>query len=86
VPAAGVPLSVPVPLPLSWNVTPLGKAPLSVMLGVGDPVVVTVKEPAVPTWKAVLLALVIAGVCFTVSVKGCVALLPTPLLAVKVML
>jgi hypothetical protein len=43
--AAGVPLSVPVPLPLSVNLTPFGKVPLSAMLGVGAPVVVTVNEP-----------------------------------------
>jgi hypothetical protein len=84
--AAGVPLSVPVPLPLSWNVTPLGKAPLSVMLGVGDPVAVTVKEPATPTWKVVLLPLVIAGAWFTVSVKFRVAFGFTPFCAVNVML
>jgi len=53
-------------------------------VGVGDLVAVTVNEPAVPTTKVVLLALVIAGAWFTVSVKFCVALVPTPLLAVKV--
>ena len=52
-----VPLSVPVPS--SWNVTPLGKAPLSVRLGAGEPVVVIVKDPAVPTVNVVLFALVI---------------------------
>ena len=31
--------------------------------GVGEPVVVTVKEPAMPMVKTVLYALVIAGVC-----------------------
>ena len=50
-----------VPLPLSLNVTRLGSAPVSVSDGVGDPVVVTVKLPAVPTVNVVLLALVIAG-------------------------
>ena len=58
---AGVPLSVAVPFWLSVNVTPLGRAPLSLRLGVGEPVAVTVKLPAVPTVKAVLLALVMAG-------------------------
>src|SRR5258708_39955664 len=82
--AAGVPLSVPVPLPLSWNATPLGKVPLSVMLGVGDPVVVTVNEPASPTWNVVVFALVIVGAWFTVSVKFCVAFGLTPFCAVKV--
>ena len=36
-----MPLRVAVPLPLSRNVTPLGKAPFSVNVGVGDPTVVT---------------------------------------------
>ena len=43
-PAAGVPLSVPVPLRLSTNVTPLGSAP-TLSAGVGVPTVVTVKLP-----------------------------------------
>ena len=86
-PAAGVPLSVAVPLPLLTNVTPLGSVPVCVSVGVGVPVVVTVKLPAVPTVNVVLLALVIAGaVCavFTVNVKLWLAGLPTPLLAVMV--
>jgi hypothetical protein len=64
VPDAGVPLSVAVPFPLFANVTPLGNAPASVRDGVGAPVVVTVKLPAVPTVNDVLLALVIAGAKF----------------------
>jgi hypothetical protein len=87
VPEAGVPLSVPVPFPLSLNVTPLGSAPVSLSEGVGLPVAVTVKLPAVPTVKVVLLALVIAGdvpPLPTVSVKLWLAAVPTPLLAVKV--
>src|SRR5713226_572773 len=59
--AVGVPLSVPVPLPLSRKVTPAGKAPLSVMLGVGNPVVVTLNVPATPTWNVAAFTLVIAG-------------------------
>src|SRR6266850_42883 len=84
-PDAGVPLSFPVPFPLSTNVTPLGNAPVSLRVGLGVPVAVTVNVPAVPTVNVVLLALVITGAVFTVSVKLCVALLPTPLLAVNVM-
>src|SRR6266849_1052371 len=83
--AVGVPLSVPVPLPLSRNVTPLGKAPLSVMLGVGDPLVVTVNVPAAPTWNVAAFALVIVGGWPTVSVKLCVAFGVTPFCAVNVM-
>ena len=37
-----------VPLPLSANVTPEGKDPVSVMAAVGSPFVVTVKLPSVP--------------------------------------
>jgi hypothetical protein len=43
------------------NVTPLGSVPVCVNVGVGVPVVVTVKLPVVPTTKVVVLALVIAG-------------------------
>jgi hypothetical protein len=86
-PDAGVPLSVAVPFPLFTNVTPLGSVPVSVKVGVGDPVAVTVKLPAAPTVNVVLLALVIAGATcavFTVRVNAWLAGLPTPLLAVIV--
>src|SRR5262249_6054828 len=62
-PAAGLPLSFAVPSPLSTNVTPDGKLPLSVSVGVGNPVVVTVKLPVTCSVKAVALALVIFGAC-----------------------
>ena len=71
-PVAGVPDIVAVPLPLSTNVIGWGSDPDSVRAGVGEPVVVTVKLPAVPTVKIVLLALVIVGAVvpeLTVSVK-----------------
>jgi hypothetical protein len=61
--AAAVPLNVAVPFPLSTNPTPPGSFPLSVMAGVGTPVVVTVNESAEPAWKLAALALVIAGAC-----------------------
>jgi hypothetical protein len=35
--------------------------PICIKAGIGDPVVVTVNDPAVPTVKVVLLALVIVG-------------------------
>ena len=60
-PVAGVPDKVAVPLPLSLKVTGLGNDPDSLNAGVGEPVVVTVNDPAVPTAKEVLLALVILG-------------------------
>ena len=86
VPTAGVPPSVAVPFPLFVKVTPLGRAPDSLSDGVGDPVVVTVKLPAVPTANVVLFALVMLGAVpwFTVNVKLWVAAVPTPLLAVRV--
>ena len=43
-----------------------------------------VNAPAVPTVNVALVALVIAGAWATVSVKACVAGVPTPLLALKV--
>jgi hypothetical protein len=56
-----MPLSVPVPSPLSTNVRLNGNAsPPRVIAGAGKPLVVTVKLPFVPTTNVVLLALVIA--------------------------
>jgi hypothetical protein len=69
---------------LGVNVTPLGNVPVALTVGVGLPVAVTVKLPAVPTVNVVLAPLVIAGAWLTVSVKLCVAAVPTPLLAVIV--
>jgi hypothetical protein len=66
------------------KVTPLGKVPLSLKVGAGKPVSVTVNVPAAPTVKVVLFALVMAGFWLTVSVKLCVAFDPTPLAAVRV--
>jgi hypothetical protein len=54
--AVGVPLKTP-----ALNVTPVGSAPDSVIVGVGDPVAVTVNEPAAPSVNVVLLALVMIG-------------------------
>ena len=78
---ADVPLSAPVEV---LNVTPEGSAPDSERAGAGVPVAVTVNVPAVPTVNVVFVALVIAGAWFTVSVKFCVALAPTPFCAVIV--
>jgi len=69
VPAAGVPESVPVPLPLSTNVTPEGSEPVLLRLGLGLPVVVTVRPPAVPVVKVALPPLVIVGRAPTVTVS-----------------
>jgi len=43
------------------NVTPAGSEPVSLSVGAGVPVAVTVNVPAVPTVNVVLLALVIDG-------------------------
>jgi hypothetical protein len=84
VPAAGDPPSVPVPLALVVNVTPLGSAPDSLSEAVGVPVVVTVNVEDTPIANVVLFALVIVGAWSTVNVKACEAGVPTPLLAVNV--
>jgi len=60
-PAAGVPLRVPMPFPPSAKVTPVGSAPVSAKVGVGNPVVMTANDPGVPTPNAVLLGLVMAA-------------------------
>jgi len=73
-PAAGVPESTPAVV----KVTPEGRAPVSVKVGAGEPVAVTVKVPAEPAVKVVLLALVMAGAWLTVKVNFCVAAVPTP--------
>jgi len=57
---------VPLSTPAALKVTPLGRAPVSVNVGVGKPVAVTVNDPAVPTTKVVLLALVMVGAWLTV--------------------
>jgi hypothetical protein len=80
--AAGVPLSRPDP---ALKVTPLGKVPLSLRVGAGKPVPVTVNAPAVPTVKVILLALVMAGAWLTVRTKFCVAFGKMPFEAVIVM-
>ncbi len=50
------------PLPLSMYVTPAGSAePVRTIDGSGDPVAVTVNEPATPTVKVAVGALVIVG-------------------------
>ena len=57
-----VPLVVGVPLRTpAMNVTPVGRAPDSVIVGAGNPVAVTVNDPAAPWANVVLLALVMTG-------------------------
>jgi len=72
------------------NVTPAGSEPVSLSVGAGVPVAVTVNVPAAPTVKVVLVRLVIAGATptigagFTVSVKLCIAFGSVLFVAVKV--
>ena len=81
-----VPARVAVPLALGVKVTPAGRVPLvRLRVGVGEPLVVTVKLPGLPLVKVVLLALVKVGAAAgTVRVKLWVALGSTPLAAVMV--
>ena len=74
VPVVVVPAIVAVPLPLSVNVSPPGRAPDSVMAGAGAPVVDTVKLNGAPTIEVAALALRMAGATFSLSVS--VALVP----------
>jgi hypothetical protein len=66
------------------SVTPVGSAPVSENDDAGNPLVVTVNDPAAPIVNAALVALVIAGASFTSKVKFCVALGFTPFCAVRV--
>jgi hypothetical protein len=56
-----VPAIVAVPLPRSIKLTPAGKLPVSLKLGVGVPLVMTVNDPAMPAVNVALLPLVICG-------------------------
>jgi hypothetical protein len=69
---------------LSTKVTPLGKAPVSLIAGAGDPVVVTVKLPSDPSKNEVLLMLVMIGAELTVMVTEDVVVLPAVLVTVRV--
>jgi hypothetical protein len=73
VPAAGVPLKVAVPFPLSTNATPDGSFAVAGIerFGFGTPVVVTVKVPGTATVNWVLLRLVMAGATPRVNVNAC---------------
>ena len=83
VPAAGVPLNTPV---AGLKPTPLGKAPVLLSVGVGNPVAVTVNELAEPTTKLALAALVTAGAWLTVKARFCRVSVPIPLEALRLIL
>src|SRR5262249_58678849 len=80
---AGVPLNVAVPSPLLVNVTPAGSVtpPRVIVVAAGNACVVTVKLPLMPTVNVVLFALVKRPASLILSVKLCVAAVPTPLTA-----
>ena len=82
----GVPEKVAVPLLLAVKVTPVGRVPVRDSVGVGYPVVVTVKLKAVPTVALALAALVMAGAWLTVKAKDWAAGCPVPFEAVIVRL
>ena len=70
----GVPESVAVPLPLSWNSAPGGSSPVSRRPGTGVPSVVKVKVLKLPAVNVAAATLVIFGTdgsagTFTVRVK-----------------
>ena len=77
------PDSVAVPLQRSVNVMPVGSAPTKVSAGVGEPVVVTVKENGEPETGVADALLVNCGTVETVRTNDCVTTPPT-LVAVKV--
>ena len=65
-----MPARVAVPLPLSVNVTPEGSVPAWLRVGVGIPVVVTVKLNAWPAVAVAEAALVMARPLFTVRMNA----------------
>lgn len=81
--AVGVPESRAVPFALAVYVSPAGRTPVSVIAGVGEPVVVIATAPAVFTVKSAVDALVIVGApaVLTVMVSDSVAVLPEALVA-----
>ena len=83
--ASGVPAKVAVPSPLSTQVVPLGRAPVSPSDGAGYPLVVTVNVATPPATNVVELALVTTGALPTMIVNDWVASGARPLEAVMVM-
>ena len=79
-----MPASEPVPLEFGVNVTPTGREPLTLTVGVGLPCAVTMKLPGVPTVNAVEAGLEKVGAWRMVSVNDCVTVPPIPLVALNV--
>ncbi len=82
-PTPAVPARLAVPLPLSTQLSPCGRAPASVNAGAGAPVAFTVKLNADPTVAVADAAVVIAGGPVTVSVNDWVTV-PLGFVAVNV--
>ena len=79
-----LPVKVPVPLPLSTNVTPVGKVESTEKLGFGELVADTVNVLRTPCVHVVVAALVNVGSESTLRVNDCVGAVPTLLLALNV--
>ena len=75
---------MPLRTPAALKLTPLGKVLVMLNVVAGNPFAIMAKLPDVATINFAAFPLVTAGASLTVKVKFCVALLPTPLLAVKV--
>ena len=82
----GVPESVAVPLELALNVTPLGSVPVSLSVGVGDPLAAMVKLKAEPAVTESLLALVNVGAtCRAKVIEPADPAAPTPVAEPRVL-
>ena len=78
-----VALGVPDSVPELDRVTPLGKAPVSVNVAAGKPVVANVKDPGVPAVNVALFSELNCGTVPTIRLKYCAASAPIPLVAVR---
>ena len=72
----GVPARLAVPLPLSTQVRPCGRAPASVSAGTGAPVALTVKLKPEPVVAVALSAVVIVGAPVTIRTNSWVVVPP----------
>ena len=75
-----------VPLEFAVNARPVGRVPVSVIVGVGEPVATIATAPAWFSVKDAVAPLVMTGAAaaFTVTVSAKVAVLPDTLVAVIV--
>ena len=75
-PSGAVPETMAVPLPLSLIVNHLGRVPLALSPGVGEPVEVTVKLTLPPRATSISLGEVMTGRAATVRTKDWVRVTP----------